>query len=145
MMSAERLSLVAPCGIDCGICELYTCRADARLFSALMLRGIPMDKIPCDGCRSIEGNCPVIKEECETYKCVAEKKVEFCSGCSEFPCVKLHPSSKRADVLPHNMKVYNLCTIKREGVEAFVEKSSEIKKRYYTGIMEIGKGPQLVD
>ena len=35
MMSAERLNLVAPCGIDCGICELYTCRADARLFSAL--------------------------------------------------------------------------------------------------------------
>ena len=78
MTSPERLSLVAPCGIDCGICELYTCRSDARLFSALMLRGIPTDKIPCDGCRSIEGNCPVIKEECETYACVAEKKVEFC-------------------------------------------------------------------
>ncbi len=145
MTSAERLSLVAPCGIDCGICELYTCRADARLFSALTLRGIPMDKIPCDGCRPINGKCPIIKEECETYKCVAEKKMEFCSECSEFPCVKLHPSSKRADVLPHNMKTYNLCTIKRDGVEAFVEKSSEIKKRYYTGIMEIGKGPQLVD
>jgi Protein of unknown function (DUF3795) len=145
MMSAERLSLVAPCGIDCGICELYTCRDDARLFSALMARGIPMDKIPCDGCRSIEGNCPVIKEECETYKCVAEKKVEFCVECSEFPCTKLQPSSKRADVLPHNMKVYNLCTIKRDGVEGFVEKSSKIKKRYYAGIMEIGKGPQLVD
>jgi hypothetical protein len=43
------------------------------------------------------------------------------------------------------MKIYNLCTIKRDGVEAFVEKSSEIKKRYYAGIMEIGKGPQLVD
>jgi Protein of unknown function (DUF3795) len=145
MMSPERLNLVAPCGIDCGICELYTCRNDARLFSALMLRGIPMDKIPCDGCRSIGGNCPVIKGECETSKCVTEKKVEYCFECSEFPCAKLQPSSKKANVLPHNMKVYNLCTIKRDGVEAFVEKSSEIKKRYYAGIMEIGKGPQLVD
>ena len=145
MMSPERLNLVAPCGIDCGICELYTCRADARLFSALTARGIPVEKIPCDGCRPIEGKCPIIKEDCETFKCVMEKKVEFCFECSEFPCVKLHPSSKRAEVLPHNMKVFNLCTIKRDGVEAFVEKSSGIKKRYYAGIMEIGKGPQIED
>ena len=124
MTSPERLNLVAPCGIDCGICELYTCRNDALLFSALMLRGIPMDKIPCDGCRSIGGNCPVIKGECETSKCVTEKKVEYCFECSEFPCAKLHPSSKKANVLPHNMKVYNLCTINRDGVEAFVQKSS---------------------
>ena len=145
MMSPERLNLVAPCGIDCGICELYTCRADARLFSVLTARGIPVEKIPCDGCRPIAGRCPIIKEDCETYKCVMEKKVEFCFECSEFPCVKLHPSSKRAEVLPHNMKVFNLCTIKRDGVEAFVEKSSGIKKRYYAGIMEIGKGPQIED
>ena len=142
-MTSDRLSLVAPCGIDCGICELYTCRENARLFSALTARGIPQEKIPCDGCRAIGGNCPVIPEECETYHCVQEKKVEFCYECSDFPCEKLHPSSKRADVLPHNMKVYNLCTIKRVGVEDFVAKSSEFKKRYYAGIMEIGKGPQI--
>ena len=142
-METERLNLVAPCGIDCGICELYTCRNDARLFSALILRGIPADKIPCDGCRSIDGNCPVIEGQCETHNCVEAKKVEYCFECSDFPCVKLHPSSKRADVLPHNMKVFNLCMMKRDGVEAFVENSSEFKKRYYAGIMEIGKGPQL--
>jgi len=142
-METERLNLVAPCGIDCGNCELYTCRNDARLFSALILRGIPADKIPCDGCRSIDGNCPVIEGQCETHNCVEAKKVEYCFECSDFPCVKLHPSSKRADVLPHNMKVFNLCMMKRDGVEAFVENSSEFKRRYYAGIMEIGKGPQL--
>lgn len=143
MLSTERIDLVAPCGIDCGICELYTSRNDARLFSALTLRGIPAEKLPCDGCRAIGGNCPVIKEKCETNDCVAEKKVEYCFDCSDFPCVKLHPSSKRADVLPHNMKVFNLCTMKRDGVESFVGQSSEFKKRYYAGIMEIGKGPQI--
>jgi Protein of unknown function (DUF3795) len=145
MISTERINLVAPCGIDCGICELYGCRGDARLFSSLTLKGIPTEKIPCDGCRSIEGNCPFIKEQCETYKCVAEKKVEYCFECSDFPCAKLHPSSKRAEILPHNMKVFNLCTMKRDGAEAFVEKSSEFKRRYYAGIMEIGNGPQLDD
>lgn len=142
-MSKERMDLVAPCGMDCGICELYTCRTNVRLFSALTLRGIPEEKIPCEGCRSVEGNCPVIPEKCETFKCVQEKKVEFCYECSDFPCEKLQPSSKRADVLPHNMKVFNLCTIRRDGVERFTEKSSEIKQRYYAGIIEIGKGPQL--
>ena len=142
-MTDERLTLVAPCGIDCGICELYTCRDNVRLFSSLTLRGMPEEKIPCDGCRSVEGYCPVIKEQCETYLCAAEKKVEYCHECSDFPCEKLQPSSKRADVLPHNMKVYNLCTMKRDGVRGFVENSALIKRRYYAGIMEIGKGPQL--
>ena len=142
-MQSERTTLVAPCGIDCGICELYTCRSNVRLFSALTLRGIPGEKIPCEGCRSIAGNCPVMSEQCETYKCTQEKKVEFCYECSDFPCEKLQPASKRADALPHNMKVYNLCTIRRDGVERFTEKSAEIKQRYFAGIMEIGKGPQL--
>ena len=142
-MPTERAALVAPCGIDCGVCELYSCRNDARLFSALTLRGIPEDKIPCDGCRAVEGHCPVIKEQCETYTCAVEKKVEYCYECREFPCAKLQPSSKRADVLPHNMKVFNLCTMKRDGVEGFVNQSLTIKRRYYAGIMEIGKGPQV--
>jgi len=46
-------------------------------------------------------------------------------------------------VLPHNTKVFNLCTIKRAGVENFVKISSEIKEKYYKGKMEIGKGPQI--
>jgi hypothetical protein len=57
--------------------------------------------------------------------------------------MKLQPSADRANKLPHNMKVFNLCIMKRVGVENFILQSSEIKKRYYAGKMDIGNGPQL--
>jgi hypothetical protein len=142
-MVKERLTLVAPCGIDCGTCELNICKDNLQLIDIFVSKGIPKEKIPCAGCRNIEGNCPVIEGKCETYKCVIEKKVEFCFECDDFPCVKLQPCADRANILPHNMKIVNLCTIKRDGVERFVSRSSEIKQRYYTGKMEIGNGPKL--
>jgi hypothetical protein len=143
MMTEERKRLVAPCGIDCGLCELYTCKDDEQLFSYLVSRGLPRGKIPCTGCRAIEGRCPVIGSICATYLCVSVKKVDFCFDCQAFPCSKLNPSADRADVLPHNLKVFNLCTIQRKGVEDFIECSMEFKKRYYKGKMEIGNGPQV--
>lgn len=143
MTKDERIRLVAPCGIDCGTCELYRCKDNQQLLYYLISKGIPKEKLPCAGCRDIEGDCPVIGCQCATYACVSEKDVDFCFDCGEFPCSKLNPSADRADVLPHNLKVFNLCTIKRDGVEGFIEKSGEIKKRYYKGKMEIGNGPQL--
>ncbi len=143
MTTKNRLDLVAPCGIDCGTCELYTCGHDHDLFNRLVAMNMPKEKLPCDGCRSIEGACPVIGSACETYKCAREKNVGFCFDCREFPCEKLQPAADRAEVLPHNLKVFNLCTIKQTGVEAFIAKSPEIKKKYYVGRMAIGKGPQL--
>jgi hypothetical protein len=143
MTTEDRKNLVAPCGIDCGLCEAYTCKDDRQLFSYLVSMGISQEKIPCCGCRTIEGKCPIIGGTCATYACITERKTEFCFECAEFPCSRLNPSADRADVLPHNLKVFNLCTIQRKGVEGFIERSTEFKKRYYKGKMEIGKGPQV--
>lgn len=137
----ERNKLVAPCGIDCGSCELNMCKDNPQLLTYLASKGIPKEKLPCAGCRDIKGRCPVIGIQCATYVCAAGKGVNVCYDCAGYPCVKLQPSADRADVLPHNTKVFNLCTIKRIGVEKFVEISPEIKERYYKGKMEIGKGP----
>lgn len=145
MQHTERTTLVAPCGIDCGICELYTCRYNQQLYAHLLSRGIPKERIPCNGCRSIQGNCPVIPSTCDTYLCVKEKDVQFCYECNEFPCVRLHPSADRADVLPHNLKVYNLCTIRQKGIEKFIEGSSGTKQTYYKGKMKVGSGPLLAE
>lgn len=143
MTTNERLDLAAPCGIDCGICELYICKDNAQLLNMMVQKGIPKEKLPCPGCRPLKGKCPVLPGVCATYSCVTDKKAKFCFECAEFPCEKLQPSVDRADILPHNMKVFNLCTIKRCGIEKFVERSMDIKKRYYTGKMAIGKGPQV--
>ena len=143
MNIAERINLVAPCGIDCGICEMHTCVEGSELYAKFIARGIPKEKIPCKGCRSIEGLCPVIQDKCDTFTCVTAKGVDFCYECNEFPCLKLHPSADRADILPHNQKVFNRCTIQNKGLDNFVLISNELKLRYYTGKMSVGKGPQM--
>ena len=143
MTQAERERLVAPCGIDCGICELQGANARPERIEAMVARGIPREKLPCKGCRNIDGNCPVIQGQCATYACASQHAVEFCFQCAQFPCVRLHPSADRADVLPHNLKVYNLSAIRRDGLGAFIQASAEIQKRYYKGKMAVGKGPQL--
>lgn len=144
MEKNERLNLVAPCGIDCGICELYFCKDDAQLLDYLVSNGIPKENLPCPGCRPMEGKCPVIPELCKTYECVTDKNVEFCYECNEFPCGKLQPTVDRANILPHNMKVFNLCKMKNIGLEKFAEISIDIKAKYYKGIMSlIGNGPQI--
>jgi hypothetical protein len=139
----ERLGLVAPCGIDCGVCELNMCKDNPQLLEHMVSRGIPREKLPCKGCRSVKGNCPVLSETCATYACATEKKVELCFQCGDFPCPKLSPAADRAAVLPHNLKVFNLCTIQRLGVERFVNESTAIKQRYFAGKMFVGKGPAL--
>ena len=40
MSSNERINLVAPCGIDCGTCELYLCKENQQLFEYLVGKGI---------------------------------------------------------------------------------------------------------
>ncbi len=143
MSTSERLHLVAACGIDCGNCSLNPCKDDPALMDRLVQRGIPREKLPCPGCRNVAGRCPVISAPCETYECVQQKAVDFCSQCGDFPCSKLCPSSQRADVLPHNLKVFNLCTIERLGLEGFVKVSADLERLYFKGRMEIGKGPRL--
>ena len=140
----SRAKLIAPCGLDCGICELYLSRKDEQLMSALISKGIPKEVLPCDGCRAIEGRCPAIHGKCATFECANEKRVLFCSECIDFPCMKLAPAADRAKVLPHNTKLYNLCVLQKIGVEELIKRSLEIKQSYYRGRMEIGEGPKLV-
>lgn len=77
MNQQERLALVAPCGIDCGICELYICKDNSEIYNYLLSKGIPKESLPCLGCRKMEGRCPVITKTCETYNCISEKKPEL--------------------------------------------------------------------
>ena len=139
----DRISLVAKCGIDCGICELYLCRDNPELKEYLISAGIPESILPCSGCIPTGGKCPLLKDCCATYECAEGKGVDYCCDCDEFPCALLTPSSDRADKLPHNIKVFNLCTIKRDGVEEFIKKSNNIKQLYFKGRMIIGAGPHI--
>ncbi len=40
MTTVERRNLVAPCGIDCGLCELHMCQGNPQLMAYLVSKGV---------------------------------------------------------------------------------------------------------
>jgi hypothetical protein len=143
MYSVSDIKDIAPCGTNCGACPAYTCKDNPELLEQVVAKGLKREDLPCPGCREHQGKCAFTDGDCATYDCVQEHNVTFCFECEAFPCQYLHPCADRANILPHNMKLYNLCYIKTFGIEAFKRKFPDIKARYYMGKMLIGKGPQL--
>src|SRR5664280_2081884 len=110
--------MAAPCGVDCSMCPLHLATNDEALKKRLSeMLNLPQDKMACVGCREIDGNCPVIPEQCATWLCVKEKGVDFCSDCSDFPCTKLAPCADRASTRPYNIKVFSLTLRKNKGAQ----------------------------
>jgi len=142
MKETDRTRLVAPCGINCGTCAAYRVKDEKSLADTLN-KHFRWNGVPCPGCREVKGKCQFIEGTCETFACVSSRGLTFCFECQEFPCSKLNPASDQAAILPHNLKVFNLCFIERQGLAKFLEREPEIKNRYYRGKMAIGKGPQL--
>jgi len=135
--------IVAPCGIDCFNCEVYeenvTEEFQNRLAAATKL---PKERISCKGC--IDGNIclflAVQGKKCKTLECVKSKGVDYCFNCNDFPCEYLMPLADGASKFPQNIKLYNLCLMKRIGIPAWSEKAAEIRDIYYTKKIVIGEG-----
>lgn len=135
------LNLIAPCGIDCGHCELFEPNGNREAWErAAARRGVAPETMACAGCRA-QGGC-ILFQGCETRACVTAKGFDFCSDCGNFPCRRLQPLADGAGFYPHNMKVYNLGRIKAVGPEAFYAEAPEIRRLYYRGKFKIGAGPQ---
>jgi Protein of unknown function (DUF3795) len=138
----DKKALTAPCGLDCFNCELFTDNLTDE-FAALFAEKLDVAKeeVSCRGCREQDGvHCHLPGSGCATLDCAKAKGVDLCCDCQEFPCVLLAPLADGAAIYPHNMKVYNLCRIKRVGHEKWIEEAGEIRKKYYTGKFVIGKG-----
>jgi len=129
--------MTAPCGLDCFNCPVYLAREDEGLRTKISQRmGIPAEQASCQGCRNEKGTIPFLNmnEPCSVYKCTEEKGIDFCYDCSDFPCDHLHPYADKASLLPHNTKVFNLCLIKKMGLETWAEtKAKSVKSTYFKG------------
>lgn len=143
MKKAHDITMVAPCGLLCSDCGVYKVKDDPSLRGMLIAKNMDWKGTPCQGCRSIKGKSQFIEGTCPTYACVTERGFDFCFECPEFPCAKLNPTADRAADLPHNIKVFNLCCIKGQGLDTWLRNAAEIKKKYFYGKMALGKGPQL--
>jgi hypothetical protein len=126
--------MTAPCGLPCFECYLHLGQdnEDIRAMVAKEL-GIPPEKAGCKGCRDEGGKCAHLPMACRVYPCAEEKGVSWCSECADFPCDLFQPYADNAK-LWHNTKVYNLCLIKKLGLEKWAEqKAGEVVRTYSFG------------
>ncbi|VVB77825.1 Uncharacterised protein [uncultured archaeon] len=98
--------LIAPCGMDCGICMAY-------------LR----EKNKCPGCRQENNNKSKSCLNCKIKNCkVFQKgKARFCFECKIFPCDKLKHLDKRYRTKYNMSMIENLENIKSSGIRKFVK------------------------
>lgn len=100
-------SLIAPCGMNCGICLGY-------------LR----DKNKCYGCRNDSLQKPEYCRRCIIINCELLSKTDskFCYDCNKYPCRRLKQLDKRYRTKYHMSMIENLDFIKITGLDEFIEK-----------------------
>jgi hypothetical protein len=108
MLSAAEL--VAPCGMNCGICSAY-------------LR----NKSRCSGCREDNPDKSTYILGCVIRNCGTIKKSEtgFCFECAKYPCRRLKALDRRYRTRYAMSMMDNLDEIKEIGIDAFVRNDRE--------------------
>ena len=126
--------MTAPCGLDCFNCVAHLAKDSLDIRKDFSEKtGIPYEQAFCEGCRSNNGTCPITTVKCNVYPCAEEKGIKFCHECKDFPCDYFQPYADKANIVPHNTKVFNLCLIKKMGLESWAEeKAKEVKETYFT-------------
>lgn len=102
--------LIAPCGINCGVCLAY-------------LR----EKDKCSGCITIGTKKVAHCNKCSIKLCEEHNKSEFtyCYECEKYPCPRLKRLEKRYVEKYHLSVVDNLNTINKYGISEFVKMERE--------------------
>lgn len=91
--------IISVCGNDCGVCPRHMPKTDdelhktAELWYRLGFRNTIMegDEIKCYGCKV--GNwCRY-----DVINCAAQRKIENCGQCEEYPCLKIEKAFEIAE------------------------------------------------
>lgn len=130
-MKSEKLRLCTPdkrhaavCGLFCPSCTYFigTKEAPEKLKERAKLFNRPVEELECYGCRS-EKLFFFCKENCKMRNCAAEKKIDFCGECSEYPCAELKEFQVQ---LPHRIELWKSQErIKEVGYEKWYEEMIE--------------------
>ena len=117
--------LAAVCGLFCPACSLYIATQEdpERLTRLAEQFQLSEEAMRCDGCRS-EKRGPYC-QTCKMVVCAAEKGIDFCVECDEYPCEELKAFQAAA---PHRIELWNdLERIKEFGYKQW---SQEMDERY---------------
>jgi hypothetical protein len=102
--------LIAPCGINCGICKYFY-----------------REKNKCPGCRFEDENKSKSCIECIIVNCekIKNSKSGLCFECPEIPCKRLKALDKRYKTKYHMSMIENQDYIKKHGTDKFLEKEKK--------------------
>ena len=109
--------LIAPCGMNCGICKQYLAR----------LHGIPKERCKvshCQGCIPRGKTC-YVKRGCQK---LLKHQISHCSQCPQMPCAHLARLDKRYRERYGMSMVENLKMLKAVGMDAFLKAQEERHK-----------------
>ena len=115
MDSVDKISLIAPCGMNCGLCVNY-------MSMKYDLKKEGFRKKYCSGCRPRGKGCTFMQKHCDL---LGKGLVQFCYECEKFPCSRLKDLDKRYRTKYHMSMVENLKFIKEHGIGSFLEKEEE--------------------
>ena len=107
--------LIAPCGMNCGLCIAYQ-------FREKDLNKQGFHRTYCPGCVPRGKNCTHMGDKCEL---LGKGIVRFCYECEAFPCKRLKSLDKRYRTKYGMSMIENLENIRRNGIEAFVKNEKE--------------------
>ncbi len=107
--------LIAPCGMNCGVCAGYL----ARKYD-LKKQGLGTGY--CAGCLPRGKNCAFMKKSCAL---LGEGRVRFCFQCQDFPCRRLKTLDKRYRTFYRMSMIENLKYIQEHGIVNFLEKEAD--------------------
>jgi hypothetical protein len=126
--------MTAPCGLPCFECYFYLSQFDQGMAETIGgVFNVSPEQIKCKGCRAEDGQCAHHLMECRVYKCIENTEMKTCAECNDFPCEYLHPYRDQAEKW-HNTKVYNLCRIKKLGLEKWAkDEAGGILDKYFYG------------
>ena len=137
----DDIKFVAPCGLFCDSCPVFRASSDDALAQRIaQTLDIPPEQVNCLGCRVVKGHTKIMGEPvCPTYHCcIEQKRLQFCYQCGDFPCLKLAPCADKANMMPHNSKVYNLVLLQKLGVEKCQNMAPQLWRQYFNGKKERG-------
>jgi hypothetical protein len=106
MKSLNKYSLIAPCGMNCGVCMAY-------------LR----EKNACTGCRGVNTYKPVTRVRCKIKNCKIFRSgnATFCFECGNFPCDNLKHLDTRYRTKYDMSMIENLGNIRDDGIRKFIK------------------------
>jgi hypothetical protein len=102
--------LLAPCGINCGVCIAY-------------LRA----KNKCPGCRNIRVDTSKYRLNCRIRNCeqIAGSSPGFCYNCTKPYCKRMKQLDKRYHTRYKTSLIANLESLRTKGLEAFLTAEAE--------------------